>query len=58
MVNSLADTLFCTNETEPEWTSAGEIKLIILKKIGSKGSPGQDGITNRALKNLPPSYYA
>ena len=58
IVSSMAWSLFRSNETVPELKSPEVIKLLIKKQIGSKGALGSDGITNMALKYLPPNYCA
>jgi hypothetical protein len=44
---------FTSNEQPIEFTKPTEIYQLIQKEIGTHGAPGQDGITNKALKNLP-----
>ena len=44
---------FTSNEQPIEFTTPTEIYQLIQKEIGTHGAPGQDGITNKALKNLP-----
>ena len=58
MVNLKSSEFFKSNETQPILTTASEIKSIIQNNIGSHGAPGNDQITNKALKNLPEEYFS
>ena len=52
-VSREAPSFFTNNEQPIEYTTPTEIYQLIQKEIGTHGAPGQDGITNKALKNLP-----
>ena len=58
-INEAIPTLFSSMENEiplPQ-VSPLDIKTAIRSEIGSRGAPGEDQITNKALKHLPPSYH-
>ena len=59
-IESKADKLFSSDEQVPDLsidilTNPFEVTRI-LKDLRSKGAPGLDQITNKSLKELPPSF--
>jgi hypothetical protein len=57
IVNESISSMFTKNNEPINYTSPIEVGHIISKQIGARGAPGQDGITNKALKLLPEQYH-
>ena len=55
-VDASMDTLFKSNPKEVKLVDQNELNWLINNKIRTKGVPGVDGITNKAIKNLPSVY--
>ena len=56
-INQCEENWFLNNTENIIPTTKEEVAATIKSKIGSKGAPGEDGISNRALKELPPEYH-
>jgi hypothetical protein len=55
-VDSSMESLFKSNPRPIKLVTQEELMWLIKNKIRTKGAPGSDGITNKAIKNLPPIY--
>jgi len=55
-VDSSMENLFRSNPRDIKLVTQEELIWLITNKIRTKGAPGSDGITNKAIKNLPPIY--
>ena len=50
------ENIFKSNPRTIKLVTQEELIWLITNKIRTKGAPGSDGITNKAIKNLPPIY--
>ena len=56
LIENTRTSLFTNNDERPITVTEAEVEDTI-KKLRTRGAPGEDGITNACLKQLPPSTY-